>query len=124
MHEPFLGRKFQLQLLLPDHRRHRSIDAQHLVIARDHLARGARLAVVEQDEIFDYVEEALVGQHAIQQHLGFHTALVRLVLPLPFGEVLPLAGDGAIFRTVAVRDDQKGVVVEGVGDDILVHVVG
>ena len=50
-------------------------------------------------------------------------ALVALVVPLPLGEVLPLAGDRAVAGAVAVADDQEGVVVEGMGDDVLVHVV-
>ena len=62
-------------------------------------------------------------QHAVQQHHGFKAALVRLVKPLPFGEMPPLTGDRAVAGAVAVRHDQEGVVVEGVGDDILVHVV-
>ena len=49
--------------------------------------------------------------------------LSRLVEPLPLGEMLPLAGDRAVAGAVAVADDQEGVVVEGMGDDVLVHVV-
>ena len=37
--------------------------------------------------------------------------------------MLPLAGDRAITGAVAVADDQEGVVVEGVRDDVFVHVV-
>ena len=38
--------------------------------------------------------------------------------------MLPLAGDGAVAGAVAVRHDQESVVMEGMGDDVLVHVVG
>ena len=35
----------------------------------------------------------------------------------------PLAGDRAIASAVTIRDDQESVVVEGMRDDVLVHVV-
>ena len=94
------------------------------MVSRDDFARGARLALVEQDEVLDDVQQPLVRQHAVQQHLGFQAALVPLVEPFPLGEVLPLAGDGAVAGAVAVRHDQEGVVMEGMGDDVLVRVVG
>ncbi len=93
------------------------------MIARHDLAYRAGLALVEQDEVLDDIQQPILGQHAVEQHLGLHAALVRLVQPLPLAEVLPLAGDRAIARAVAVADDQEGVVVEGMGDDVLVHVV-
>ena len=100
------------------------VDAEDLVVAGDDFAGAAGLAVVEQDEILDQVEQAVFGEHAIEQHLGFHAALVLLVVPLPFGEVLPLAGDGAVAGAVAVADDEKGVVVERVIDAGFAEVVG
>ena len=39
-------------------------------------------------------------------------------------EVLPPAGDRSVAGAVAVRHDQEGVVMEGMGDDVLVQVVG
>ena len=120
----FLRRELQFQLFLPRHRRHGPVDAQDLVVAGDHLARCARLALVEHDEVFDDVQEPVMRQHAVQQHLGFETALVRLVEPLPLAEVPPLAGDRAVAGMVTVRDDEEGVMMEGMGDDILVHIVG
>ena len=119
-----LRRELQLQFFLARHGRHRPIDAQYLVVSGNDLPRGARLALVEQDEVLDNVEQPIVRQHAVQQHLGFQAALVRLVEPLPLGKVLPLAGDRTVAGAVAVRDDQEGVVMEGMGDDVLVHVVG
>ena len=119
-----LRRELQLQLLLSRHGRHRPVDAQHLVVPRDDFPRGARLALIEQDEVLDDVEQPIVRQHAVQHHLGVQAALVRLVEPLPLGEVLPIAGDRAVAGAVAVRHDQKGVVMEGMGDDVFVHVVG
>ena len=121
--QPFLRRKLSLQLLLPPDRRHRVVHAQHLMIAGHHLARRAGLAGVEQDEVLHDVQQPVMGQHAVEQHLGLHTALVPFVLALPLGEMLPLAGDRAVAGAVAVADDEEGVVVEGVGDDVLVQVV-
>ena len=94
------------------------------MVTGNDLPRGARLAVVEQDEVLDNVQQPIMRQYAVQQHLGFQAALVRLVEPLPLGKMPPLAGDGAVAGMVAIRHDQKGVVMEGVGDDVLVHVVG
>ena len=122
--EALLRRELQLQRLLLRHRCHRLVDPQHLVVPRDHLPRRARLTLIEQDEVLDDVEQPVVRQHAVQQPLGVQAALVGLVEPLPLGEVLPLAGDGAVAGAVAVRDDQEGVVMEGLRNDALVHVVG
>ena len=63
-------------------------------------------------------------QHAVQENLGFYAAFFCLVESLPFSKMPPLASDRAVSGTVAVRDDEQGVVMEGVGDDVLVHVVG
>ena len=119
-----LRRELQFQFFLVRHRRHRPIDAQYLVVSRNDFPCGTRLALVEQDEVFDNVQQPIVRQHPVQQYLGFQAALVRLVEPLPLGEVLPLAGDRTVAGAVAVRHDQEGVMMEGVGDDVLVHVVG
>ena len=37
--------------------------------------------------------------------------------------MLPLTGDRAVAGAVAVADDEEGVVVEGVGDDVLIEIV-
>ena len=94
------------------------------MVAGDHLACRAGLALVEQDEVLDDVQQSVVRQHAVQQYLGLYAALIRLVESLPLGEVPPLTGDGAIAGAVAVRDDQEAIVMEGMRDDVLVHVVG
>ena len=47
--------------------RNGAIDAEHLMIARHHLAGLARLAFVEQDEVLDDVEQPVMRQHAVQQ---------------------------------------------------------
>ena len=94
------------------------------MVPRNYLARSTRLAFVEQDEVLDNVQQPIVRQHAVQQHLGFQAALVRLVEPLPLGEMPPLAGNRAVAGAVAVRNDQEGIVMEGVSDDVFVHIVG
>ena len=79
MPQALLRRELALQLLLPHDRCHGAVDAEHLVVARHDLARGAGLALVEQDEVLDDVEQPVLRQHAVEQHLGIHAALVRLV---------------------------------------------
>ena len=93
------------------------------MVARYHLARGTGLALVEQDEVFDQVEQPVRAQHAVEQGDGGQVALVGFLLPLPFVEVLPLAGDRAVAGLIAVRHHEEGVVVEGMGDHVLVQVV-
>ena len=119
-HKPSTRWTLPFQFFLPLYRRHGVVHAQHLMITGHNLACPARLAVVEKDEIFDEVEETLVGQHAVEQYFGVNVASVCLVTALPLAKMLPLAGDGAVARAVAVADYQKGIVVKGVGDAVLV----
>src|SRR5437867_13020789 len=93
------------------------------MVTGHNLTRPARLAVVEEDKILDEVEETLVSQHTVEQNLGIDIAFVCLSTPLPLAKMLPLTGDGAIARSVAVADHQKGVVVKGVGNAVLVQIV-
>ena len=102
MPQALLRRELLFQRFLPRHRRHHPVDAQYLVVPRNHLARGPRLALIEQEEVLDNVQQPIVRQHAVQHHLGVQAALVRLVEPLPLGEMLPLAGDRAVAGAVAV----------------------
>jgi hypothetical protein len=64
------------------------------------------------------------GRHAVQQHLVLDAASFLFIIALPLGEMLPLAGDRAVAGAVAVADTEKGVMVEGVIDARLTHVVG
>ena len=48
------------------------------MIARHDLARPARLAVVEQDEVLDEVEQPVLRQHAVEQHLARPAAPLSL----------------------------------------------
>ena len=61
------------------HRPHGAVDAEHLMVARHHLARGAGLALVEQDEVLDDVEQPVMREHPVEQNLGVDAALVGLV---------------------------------------------
>ena len=94
------------------------------MVSRNDLPGTAWLAVVEQDEVLDNIQQPIMREHAVQQHLGIEIALVRLVEPLPLREVVPVAGDRAVAGMVAIRHDKEGVVMEGMSDDIVVHVVG
>ena len=100
------------------------VDAQELVVAGDDFAGGPGAAGIEEDEVFEDIEEAGLGEHAVKEDFGFDAAEVSFVEAFPFGEVVPFAGDGAVAGAVAVADDEEGVVVEGVGDDMFAHVIG
>ena len=90
---------------------------------RHYLANGTGLAGIEQYEVFQDVQQAVLGQHAVEQHLGSHIASVGFVQALPFAKVLPRAGDGPKTRVVPVADDQEGIVVKRMRYDVFVHVV-
>ena len=122
--EAAFGRELALQFLLALDGADSVVDAEHLVVAGDDLAGAAGLAVVEQDEVLDEVQQPVFGQHAVEQDLGLDAAFVLFAVALPLGEMLPLAGDGAVAGAVAVADDEKGVVMEGVGDARVAEVVG
>src|SRR5262245_25140728 len=94
------------------------------MVTGHNLARPTQFAVVEENEIFDEVEETVMSQHTVEQHLGVNIASVCLVAPLPLAKMLPLAGDGAVACAVAVADHQEGVVVKGMGNAVLVQIVG
>jgi hypothetical protein len=66
-----------------------------LVVPRNNLPGKPRFALIEEDEVLEDVQKSVVRQHTVQQDLSF----------------------------VTVRDDQEGVVMEGVSNDIFVHVV-
>ena len=46
-----------------------------------------------------------------------------LGVSLPIGEMIPFAGDGAVAGVVTVTDHEERVVMEGLGDAVLVQVV-
>src|SRR5512145_480086 len=120
--EPSLRWKLPFQFFLPLYRRHGVVDTQHLMITGHNLARPTRLAVVEENKIFDEVEETIMGQHTVEQYLGVNIASVCLVIALPLAKMLPLTGDGAVARSVAVADHQKGIVVESMGNAVFVQI--
>jgi len=112
-----------LDRLLVRDRRHRPVDPEDLLVAREHLAHRPGLARVEEDEVLHDVEQAILREHAVEQHLGLDAALLVLVVALPLGEVLPRAREGAVAGPVPVAHHQERVVVKRVGDHLLVHVV-
>jgi hypothetical protein len=46
-------------------------------------------------------------QHAVEQRLGLDAAFFVLLAALPFGEMVPLAGDGAVASAMAVADNRR-----------------
>ena len=88
------------------------------------LPRAARAAIVKQNEVLDEIEQPLFGQHAVEQSFGVHPAFVLLCITLPLNEVLPLAGDRPVTRPVAIADYQESVVMERVGNAVLVQIIG
>jgi hypothetical protein len=93
------------------------------MIARHHLSCRTSLAFVEQDEVLNEVEQSVGRQHAVEQHFGLDFAFVHLVEALPFGEVVPFAGDRSVAGAMTVADNQECVVMEGMRNDVLVHIV-
>ncbi len=79
MREPPLRRELPLQLLLMLDRGHRAVDAEHLMVPRHHLPRGAGLALVEQDEVLDDDRAAGHAPACRRAALRHRPALVRLV---------------------------------------------
>jgi hypothetical protein len=122
--QAFVWRELSLQFLLPQDRSDGIVHPEHLVVPRQHLARAARPAVVEDDEVLHEVEQPLLREHAVEQPLGIEACLVGLRIALPFDEVLPPAGDRTVARLVAVAHHQEGVVVKSVGDAVFGQVIG
>lgn len=112
MRQPFLQWKFLLQLLLPRHRPHRQINPQHLMIPRHDLPHRPRLAGVKQHEILHQVQQPLLRQHAVQQHLRIQPRLALLIAPLPLVKMIPRRCDRPILRLVAIADDQERIVIK------------
>ena len=115
--------KLPLERLLPHHCRHRLVHAQQLVVARHHFAHGPDLAGIEQNKVFNNVQQAVFGQHAVQQHLGGHAAHVFFVQPLPLAKMFPGAGDGAKTRVVPIAHNQKSIVVKRMGHHVFVQII-
>jgi hypothetical protein len=91
--EAAVGRDFLLEPLLVFHGGDGVVDAEDLVIAGDDFAGAAGLAVVEEDETLHQIEQAVFGEHAVEQDLSFHAGLVLFIVPLPFCEMLPFAAE-------------------------------
>src|SRR5260370_34976549 len=87
--KPLPRRKLALQLLLPDHRADRLVHAQYLMVTREDLAHCTWLAGVEQNEIFYNIQQAVLGEHTVEQNLGLQTALVTVVVRMPFTRAPP-----------------------------------
>ena len=116
--------EIKLQLFLLLHRGDRVVHAHDLVVTGNDLPHAADATVIKEHEVFDDVEQAMLGEHAIQQRHSIKSGCVILTVALPLGEVIPLAGDGAVSSFVTIADDEKRVVMEGVRDTVFVQIVG
>ena len=96
------------------------VDTDHLMVLGDDLDQAA-LAVTEQGEVLDVIEQALRLAGAAQQHLQRHTpGLIFTGDPLPLEEPLPVGTERADAAGGAVGGDQEGVAPEQLRDGGLV----
>ena len=101
----------------------RLVDAQVLMVAGQDLG-GAAAGVVIEDEVFKQVEEVFLFADAAQHGLQRNAAGLLFIQTLPLVEELVLAAEGAHFGLHPIGEDQKGVVIEEVGDRVqIVRVV-
>jgi hypothetical protein len=94
------------------------------MIAGNDLPRSTSTTVVEKDEVLDHAEEALLVQHPVKKRFGIHTSFVFLTVALPFDKVLPLARNRAVAGLVPIAHHEKGVVMEGMRNNVGVQIPG
>src|SRR5207253_7752984 len=86
-----------------------------------HDLRHGTLQLLEHGEVLDQVEEparlACPPDEGLQGHDPFLTLIVD---PLPLPEMLPGGGGTSYSALAAVREQDKGVVPEQLGDRVLV----
>ena len=97
----------------------RAIDAEELLVLGDDLDQWLA-AVVEQDEVLEEVEEVRLGADALEQRLHIDNAGLLFGKPLPFAEVLVLAGERSDLCRRPVAENNHPVVLEHVRDRVLV----
>ena len=96
------------------------VDAEHLVVLGDDLHQTA-LAVAEQGEVLDVIEQALGLAGAPQQHLQRHPpGFVFPGYPLPLKKSLPVSAEGADAAVGAIGGDQEGIAPEQLRDGAFV----
>ena len=98
---------------------YRLVDAQILVVSGQNFC-GAAAGVVEEDEVFQQIQKVLLFADAPEHRLQGHAARLLLAEALPLVEELVLAAQGAHLGLQTVGEDEKGVVVEQVGDGVQV----
>ena len=118
-----LGVPENAQLALPrlavSHRIDGPVDTQELVIAGDDFLRLAR-RLVEKNEVLHKVHEVTFVTDSLEQRLHVHDTRLFFGEPLPFMEMLPLAGNASDLRLLTVAEHHHRVVVEDVGNGIAV----
>ena len=48
---------------------HGVVDTEHLMVPRDDLTRAPGAAIVEEDEVLDKVQQAVLGEHPVEENL-------------------------------------------------------
>ena len=76
--------------------------------------------VVEQDEVFEKVDEIRLRADALQKRLHVDDTWLGLVKPLPLTEEFIRSRVAAYASIDAVAKDDEGVVMEDVGNGVLV----
>ena len=77
--------------------------------------------LLEDDEVFEDVEQAAGLAHAAQHGFEGDDAVLALAVDLlPVEEMLPLGGDGAGAGLAAVGEDDEAVGIEDVADSVAV----
>ena len=95
------------------------VHAEVLVVSgEDFCCVSARM--VKEDEIFQQIKEVFLFANAPQHRFQRHTALLLLGQTLPLVEELILAAQSTDFRFRSVGEDEESVVVEQMGNGVLI----
>ena len=81
---------------------------------------GASAGVVKENEVLQQIQEVFLFADTPQHGLQGHAARLLFAETLPLMEKLVLAAQCAHLSLQAVGEDEKGVVVEQVGDGVQV----
>lgn len=81
---------------------------------------GASAGVVKEGEVLQQIQEVFLFADTPQHGLQGHAARLLFAETLPLMEKLVLAAQCAHLSLQAVGEDEKGVVVEQVGDGVQV----
>ena len=97
----------------------RLVDAEILVVASKNFRR-VTTGMVEENKVLQQIQEVFLFADATQHGFQCHAALFLLRQTLPLVEELIFTAQSASLGLHAVGDDEKGVVIEQVGNGILI----